>query len=68
MGNLSYQATRIGISIHQMAGFSAQMASDLFNLPEGYEPVTMVALGYSDDKKPDRSRKAIEEFVFEEAF
>jgi nitroreductase len=68
MGNLSYQATRIGISIHQMAGFSAQMASDLFNLPEGYEPVTMVALGYSDEKKPDRSRKAIEEFVFEEAF
>jgi nitroreductase len=68
MGNFSYQATKLGISLHQMAGFNGQRARELFNLPEGHEPVTMVAIGYSDEQKPDRSRKPIEEFVFNKAF
>ena len=67
MGNFSYQATKLGISIHQMAGFNYQMAHDLLNLPENHEPVTMVAIGYSKEQKLDRSRKPIEEFVFNRA-
>lgn len=46
IGNLAAQATDLDLSLHQMAGFSAEKASRALALPENYEPVTMIALGY----------------------
>ncbi|MAC95891.1 MAG: nitroreductase [Flavobacteriales bacterium] len=65
------------IYLHQMGGFSADKARELFDIPEEFEAVTAIAMGYVGDKNqlpkdlaeqesPESPRKAIEEFVFEE--
>ncbi len=75
VGNLSIQATALGLYVHQMAGFDAEKARKLFAIPEGYQPVTMIAVGYlsQPDGLPDpprerenapRRRKPLEDFVF----
>jgi len=68
MGNFTYQASKLNIMIHHMAGFDQSLAKDIFNIPEGYEPATMVAIGYADEEKPDRKRNPIHSFVFEGKF
>jgi nitroreductase len=73
--NLSLQATALGLTAHQMAGFDAEAARKRFAVPEGWEPVSVIALGYPGD--PDslseklrereiarRARKSLEKFVF----
>jgi nitroreductase len=65
--NLVTQATSLGLFAHQMAGFDAKKARELFAIPEAWEPVAVIALGYSDgvDTPPaPRSRKPLEDFVF----
>jgi nitroreductase len=73
--NLAAQATALGLCVHQMAGFDAAKAKALYNIPEGYDPVDAVALGYLGDSQTlserlqqresaPRSRKPISEFVF----
>jgi nitroreductase len=72
---LAIQATALGLFIHQMAGFDVEKARELFNIPEGYEPVAAIALGYRGDPQtlPEkyhqrelapRTRKTLEQFVF----
>lgn len=79
MGNLSVQATHEGLGLHQMGGFSPEKAIALFNIPEGYEPVTTVAIGYygspdqlegemRDRELSKRSRKPISAFAFHQQF
>jgi len=46
VGNLSVQAQAMGISLHQMAGIVPQNCIDNLNIPEGFEPLTAIALGY----------------------
>jgi nitroreductase len=73
--NLILQALSQGIFVHQMGGFDVEKARKLFEIPAGYEPVAMIALGYpGDPEKLDpklrerelapRTRKKISEFVF----
>lgn len=75
MGNLTLQAMSLGLYVHQMAGFSVEKARENLNVPEGFDPVAMVAIGYPGDPEqlPEelrkyegapRSRKPIEEIVF----
>lgn len=75
VANLTVQATVLGLEVHQMAGFDPQRAREQFHIPEGYDPVAMIALGYSGDLEslPEplrekelqpRSRKPLESFVF----
>ncbi len=49
---LTLQATELGLFVHQMAGFDPVKARQLLNIPEGYEPAAMMALGYPDDAGP----------------
>jgi nitroreductase len=49
LGNLTTQATIMGLYIHNMAGFSVDKAREYFHLPEDIAPVTMVAVGYLGD-------------------
>jgi len=67
---LILKATELDIYAHQMAGFSREKAVELFNIPDNYTPVTVIALGYKneDDKKPEKGRKEISELVFENSF
>ena len=72
---LSVQATAAGLSVHQMGGFDAEKAREVFGIPQGYEAVTAIAVGYlgDPDRLPDdirarerepRRRKPLNEFVF----
>jgi nitroreductase len=72
---LTVQATALGLAVHQMGGFDAQRTRELLRIPEGYEPVAAIALGYPGDPEdlPEplrsrqngpRSRKPLEELVF----
>ena len=49
VGNLTTQASALDLYVHQMAGFSAEKARQLFDLPPDIEPVTMIAVGYLGD-------------------
>jgi nitroreductase len=76
VGNLVTQAVDLGLATHQMGGFDADKARATLGIPEGYAPLAVIALGYpgshttlSDDLQErelaPRSRKPLEEFVFE---
>ncbi len=73
--NLVIQATALGLVAHQMAGFDVEQARRLFGIPQGYEPCTVIALGYLGvpESLPEqlrarqlapRSRKPLSGFVF----
>lgn len=73
--NLAIQALALDLFVHQMAGFDSAKARSLFNIPDGYEPVAMMAVGYLGDPQilPDslrekelapRIRKPLTESVF----
>ncbi len=75
MGNLCVQATALGLVVHQMAGFDPVKAREAFQIPDGYEPVAAIALGYQDDpavlserlqtkERAPRTRKPLTSFVF----
>jgi len=49
MGNLTTQATALGLYVHNMAGFSSSRARELFDLPDDIEPLTIVTVGYLGD-------------------
>ena len=72
---LAIQAADLGLFIHQMAGFDVPKAKEIYSIPEGYEPVAALALGYFGDpqtlserlqqrENAPRERKPLEEFVF----
>ena len=77
--NLLLQAVALGLFGHQMAGFDVEKARAVFQIPEGYDPVAMMALGYpavleslteeqrANEARP-RVRRPIEEFVFHGRF
>jgi nitroreductase len=76
---LSVQATALGLSVHQMAGFDAAAARDVLGVPEDHAPLTAIAIGYRDDPSalPDdlrereltpRVRRTQDEFVFHGRF
>jgi len=73
--NLATQATDLGLAVHQMAGFSPEKARELFHIPEGYEAVSVLAVGYPGDpvslpghlregELAPRVRKPLSSFVF----
>jgi nitroreductase len=72
---LSIQATTLGIRVHQMAGFSAEKAREVYDIPEDHEAVTAIALGDPGDPEDlseklraaelaERTRRPQTEFVF----
>lgn len=73
--NLYVEATSRGLFVHQMIGILPDKAREVFQIPEGVQPVTALAIGYPADpntlpepiKQRDtapRSRKRLSEFVF----
>lgn len=71
---LSLEATARGLFVHQMAGFDAGKARQVFGIPAGWEPLAAMAIGYPGDPnslpKPlhdrelaPRTRKPLSEFV-----
>lgn len=64
VGNLSIQAQAMGLNVHQMSGIIPQNAIDKLNIPEGFVPVTAIALGYYEGESGVKERKAIHEIAF----
>jgi nitroreductase len=73
--NLVLQATALGLQAHQMAGYDVEKARRECQIPSGFEPVAMIAVGYPGDPAmlPDylrerelkpRERQPIGDFVF----
>lgn len=49
MGNLSVQATSMGLYLHQMAGYNKEELVTNLRIPEKYDVIVTCALGYPDD-------------------
>jgi nitroreductase len=47
--NLALQATALGLVVHQMAGFHIDQARADCQIPDGHEPVAMMAVSYPGD-------------------
>ncbi len=60
--NLVVQATSMGLFAHQMAGVDLDKVKSDYNLPDGFEPQTAIAIGYGVDPKTldDETRKKAE--------
>jgi nitroreductase len=76
---LTVEATSRGLVVHQMGGILPDHARDLYGIPENFDPVTALAIGYAAegedvdeafrqrDGRP-RTRRPLEAFVFEGAW
>ncbi len=73
--NLCLEATARGLVVHQMVGILPDKAREIYEIPEGSEAYTGIAIGYAGDPNslPDklkerdlapRQRKPLAEFVF----
>ena len=79
MANLIVQATALGLGVHQMAGFYPEKVRELYGVPDDFEPVAGIVLGYSGDpatlseelrqrEVAPRVRKPLEAFIFQGAW
>ncbi|WKN41431.1 nitroreductase family protein [Tunicatimonas pelagia] len=65
VGFLLLKATELDLYAHQMAGFFPDKARDVLNIPDEYDPVAMMAVGYlGKEERPNKPRKAVHEFAF----
>lgn len=71
---LTLEANVRGLFVHQMAGFHVEKARAAFGIPEDWEPVAAIAIGYPGDPESlpqplrdrelaPRARKPLKEFV-----
>lgn len=75
LANLALQATELDLFVRMMGGFYPDKAREVYNIPEGYTPITSLALGYlgtleqleerlQEREQTPRSRKTLSELVF----
>lgn len=64
--HLALQARSMGLAVHQMGGFSAERVGETFGVPEGWDPLTSIAIAYpaADAEPGPRSRKPQSAFTF----
>ena len=74
-GNLLVEATARGLYVHQMIGILPDKARHVYQIPEGSEAWTALAIGYYGDQaalpgqlkereQAPRKRKPLDQFVF----
>lgn len=79
VANLIVQATALGLCVHQMAGFYPDKVRQLYGVPDDFEPVAGIVLGYPGDpatlseelrqrEVAPRVRKPLESFIFQGAW
>ncbi len=72
---LVLQATALGLFAHQMAGIEADKIRARYAVPDGFDPVAAIAVGYAGEpsmlsdrlrsmEESSRTRRAIDDFVF----
>lgn len=77
---MALQATAEGLQVHQMAGVNLSRVRQAYDVPEGHEPQTAIAVGYPDTSEADaddelaqrdqkrRTRLSLAEQVFGDAW
>ncbi len=77
--NLTVEAGAHGLSVHQMAGIEPDEVRRVYSVPEGYEPLTALAIGYAApaEEAPEefrerdlspRPRNPLDAFVFADSW
>ena len=72
---LTLEAMNQGLFVHQMAGIDQEKIRKTYNVPDGFEPVAAIAVGYPgnpaslpedfrEGEMEPRERKPLKEFVF----
>jgi len=72
---LTFQATAMDLYVHQMAGIHKDVARETYDVPDDFEPMTGLAVGYLGDpailnesqqsaERSSRSRKSLDAIVF----
>lgn len=72
---LTMQATHMGLYVRQMGGFNKERARGIFEIPDDFMPVTVIAAGYKSDgdelpvilrdkENSVRNRKQLNEILF----
>ena len=65
VSQLIVQATLLSLYVHQMAGFDVVKARETYGIPEGFDPVAVLAIGYSAEDMPtSRTRRPQDEIAF----
>lgn len=76
---LTFQATEMGLFVHQMAGIQPDVARETYDVPDDFEPMAGLAVGYlgDPDALPDgkreaelapRTRRSLDQLVFGDAW
>lgn len=74
-GNLLLEATSRGLSVHQMIGILPEKVRETYGVPESFQPMTAIAIGYagtaehlpenySERDLKRRPRKELKDFLF----
>lgn len=74
--NLMLQATSLGLCTHAMAGFSVEKAREVYEIPDNFQPITAIAVGYPGDPEclspelrkmefAERERYPLRDFLYE---
>lgn len=74
---MTLQLTEEGLFSHQLVGFSQENAREVFNIPEEFDPLVVVAIGYRGNpenlpediasrEENERTRNPLSEMIFEE--
>jgi len=79
-GNLTVQAQTLGLHVHQMAGINIEKTRHTYKVPEGFDPMTAIAIGYAADPdrfqdeqlaqrdRAPRTRMPLNEWIYRERF
>ncbi len=78
-GNLCLEATARGLAVHQMIGIQPERVREIYGVPEPFEPLTGLAIGYAGEPErlPEklrerdtapRTRQPLAELVFSGAW
>ena len=76
---LTFQATEMDLYVHQMAGIEKDVARETYDVPEDFEPMAGLAVGYLGDpsmlsenqqksETAPRTRKSLDAVVFGDAW
>ncbi len=81
-GNLSVQATALGLVVHQMGGVNLEQVRHTYQVPDTHEPFSAIAIGYPggeaeiarlpevfhEAEAAPRTRKPLDQMVFSSRF
>lgn len=67
--SMSLQASEMGLMAHQIGGFDREEIQQVFNLPDGFQPITIIAIGHENTaidsyEEEPRTRYPIEKNFF----